>query len=95
MTQKLHDTNSVVHEMVRFLERWAPFDGGDDEIFTTFGIRPSVFYSRLANSLRAEPELAVTHDVDELIAYCARKAGISESGGTVGSRKRPYRSNCG
>lgn len=77
MTQKLQDTQSgAVHEMVRFLERWAPFDGGDDEIFTTFGVHPSVFYSRVARSLRAEPALAVTHDVDKLVAYCIRKAGI-------------------
>lgn len=78
MTKALHDNrNDVDLEMARFLERWAPFGGGDDEIFTTFGVNPSVFYSRLAHSLRADQSLAVTHDVDKLIAYCVRKAGIS------------------
>lgn len=78
MTKVLHDNrNGVAREMATFLERWAPFGGGDDEIFPTFGVNPSVFYSRLAHSLRADPTLAVTHDVDQLIAYCVRKAGIS------------------
>ncbi|WP_143707932.1 hypothetical protein [Gordonia terrae] len=78
MTKALHDSrNGVSREMVQFLEQWAPFGGGDDEIFTTFGVDPTVFYSRLAHSLRADPTMAVTLDVDKLIAYCIRKAGTS------------------
>ncbi|OUC80293.1 hypothetical protein [Gordonia lacunae] len=78
MTNALHDTrNDVAREMARYLEQWAPFGGGDDEIFTTFGVSPSVFYSRLVHSLRVDPSLVVAHDVDKLIAYCVRKAGIA------------------
>lgn len=78
MTNALHDNrNDVDPEMARFLERWAPFGGGDDEIFPTFGVNPSVFYSRLAQSLRADPSIVTACDVDQLIAYCNRKAGLS------------------
>ncbi|WP_439031272.1 hypothetical protein [Gordonia terrae] len=63
--------------MLRFLDRWAPFAGGDEEIFPTFGVFPTVFYSRLAQCLRADPALAAGRDVDHLIAYCIRKSGDS------------------
>lgn len=81
MTKPLHDNrNDTATEMVRFLERWAPFGGGDEEIFPTFGVNPSVFYSRLAQSLRADPAL-VARDAEKLIAYCIRRAGSPSEAG--------------
>lgn len=63
----------IAQEMLHHLERWAPFDGGDDEIFLTFGVTPSIFYSRLAQYLRADPSLSAGRDVERLVAYCIRK----------------------
>lgn len=78
MTKPLQDRrNEATREMAQFLERWAPFGGGDEEIFPSFGVNPSVFYSRLAQSLRADPSLVGAQDVDKLIAYCIHRAGVT------------------
>ncbi|AZG46640.1 hypothetical protein D7316_03241 [Gordonia insulae] len=66
--------------MIRYLLRWAPFDGGDDEIFPTFGISPGTFYLRVGRLLQAEPDRIPHHNLAELIAYCARKARATSTG---------------
>ncbi|MBD0860344.1 hypothetical protein IA539_03855 [Gordonia sp. zg691] len=60
--------------MVQFVARWAPYDGGDEEILPTFGVRPAVFYRRMAEGLRANPSLIAARDAARVIEFCARKA---------------------
>ncbi len=64
-------------EIVDFVDRWAPFGGGDEDIFPTFGIHPSVFYWRAAHILKSDPGVHHERDPEQLIAYCVRKAGTT------------------
>jgi len=34
------NASNPILSMIRLLLSWAPFDGGDEEIFPTFGYRP-------------------------------------------------------
>ncbi|PYE12326.1 hypothetical protein DFR67_12351 [Williamsia limnetica] len=66
---------NAAFEMVRFVVKWAPFGGGDEDILPTFGVLPTVFHARVAGLLRSDPSLATGHDVEQLITYCDRKSG--------------------
>ncbi|MCD2146931.1 hypothetical protein ACN93_14455 [Gordonia paraffinivorans] len=48
----MQTTAPDVQEMIDFAARWKPYCGAaDDEIFTTFGVRPRDFYLRVAEAL--------------------------------------------
>ena len=71
----MHNSASEYDEsLLRFLLRWAPFDGGEEEIYLTFGITPSTFYTRVGRLLETRAELTANHNVPALMAYCSRKA---------------------
>lgn len=70
-------TPTHVREVVRFLARWAPYDGGDDEIFVEFGMPPASFYPHALELLCEHPTAAGDLDIDRLIGYCRRKAAIA------------------
>lgn len=74
---KPQQQDSIVLDMIRYFDKWAPFGGGDDEIFPTFGVVPSVFYSRLAQAFRTQPALLAGRDARQTIAYCTCKAGAA------------------
>jgi hypothetical protein len=60
--------------MVNFAKKWAPFGGGDEEIFPLFGIGPREFYRRLAELLDSESSPAIDSAVRQLLrARCAIK----------------------
>lgn len=76
MTTTTHPSDADVaaaREVLRFLTRWAPFGGGDEEILPTFGITPTTFYSRARVFLGQFPYLIPGHDTEALAAYCTRK----------------------
>lgn len=60
--------------LLRFFVRWAPFDGGDEDIYPSFGINPRTYYLRVADVLRGDASLLPGRDVAGLIDYCERKA---------------------
>lgn len=44
--------NRYEQEMLTFAINWAPYGGGDENIFPEFGLPPRVFYERLSDLLR-------------------------------------------
>ncbi|NDK89150.1 hypothetical protein GYA93_06070 [Gordonia desulfuricans] len=68
-------TTAASAEMVRFALAWAPFDTPEEEIFLTFGMPPSAFYTRVRSALRAglvRLDVAQSAALDE---HCRRRIG--------------------
>ncbi|MDI9939217.1 DUF3263 domain-containing protein [Rhodococcus sp. IEGM 1351] len=60
--------------MLNFARSWAPFGGGDDEIFHLFGIPISVFYRRVLALLDKPRATRLDAPTSEALKeLCARK----------------------
>lgn len=70
-------THPHAQDVVRFLARWAPYGGGDDEVFVEFGMPPASFYRHAVELLCEHPTAAGDLDIERLIAYCRKKAATA------------------
>ena len=83
--------NAHERAMVNFAIRWSPFDGGEQYIFTEFGVSVPTFYRRVLTLAESRTTTYLdSADKENLRAYCKCKLSHYGAEPTSGDRQQHH-----
>ena len=83
--------NAHERAMLNFAVRWSPFGGGEQYIFTEFGVSVPTFYRRVLKLVESRTTTYLDSAVNEnLRAYCKGKLAHDGTAARSGDRQQHH-----